>query len=112
MGWLFGDRTRVDKPPVVDRKVIAFPRKHVPAPAAPDHIGNVLFTEVNFQSVDDVLQKARKDIRNGLISPTAIIMALYDQERRKVIWYQFGREDDEANEAFTAWLDDQQLRNE
>lgn len=103
MGWLFGGRTRVDKPPVVDHKVIAFPRKHVPPPED-EHRAS--FVPVDFQSVDDVLWKARQDIRRGLIDPSACLLIAYDQTRQKVIWYQFGRENDEADEAFRDWLNE------
>ena len=103
MGWLFGNRTRVDKPPATGHEVIAFPRKHVPPPQSE---GSASFVPVDFQSVDEVLYKARTDIRRGLIDPSACLIVVYDQARRKVIWYQFGRENDEADEAFQAWLNE------
>jgi hypothetical protein len=100
MGWLFGNRTRVDKPPATGHEVIAFPRKHVPPPPRE---GRATFVPVDFHSVDEVLWKARQDIRRGLIDPSACLIVAYDQTRRKVIWYQFGREDDEADDAFRDW---------
>jgi hypothetical protein len=64
------------------------------------------FVPANFQSVDELLWKARADIRRGLISPTACLLITYDQDHRRVIWYQFGREDDEADAAFRDWLNE------
>ena len=104
MRWLFGDRTRVDKPPAVDRKVIAFPRKHVPP--AEDTQRSTLFTELPFGSVDEVLWKARSDMRRGLTKPSACIVILYYELRENIIWYQYGREDDDADAMFRAWADE------
>jgi len=64
------------------------------------------FVPADFKSVDEVLWKARADIRRGLIDPSACLILTYDQERRKVIWYQFGRENDEADSAFHDWLNE------
>lgn len=68
------------------------------------------FVPADFQSVDELLWKARADIRRGLISPTACLLVTYDQDRRRVIWYQFGRENDEADTAFLDWWNEVGLR--
>src|SRR5208282_6005738 len=106
MKWLFGNQTRVDKPPATEHKIIAFPRKHVPAPPRKTEDSRASFVPADFQSVDELLWKARQDIRRGLINPSAILIIAYDHEQRNVVWYQFGRENDEADEAFRDWLNE------
>ena len=64
------------------------------------------FVSSNFQSVDELLWKARQDIRRGLINPTAALIVTYDQDQQRVIWYQFGRENDDADDAFRDWLNE------
>ena len=64
------------------------------------------FVPADFQSVDNVLYKARADIRRGLINPTACIIVTYDQDRSEVVWYQYGCENDEADAALRDWLNE------
>ena len=106
MGWLFGDRTRVDKPPVVDRKVIAFPVVKKSIPVKDFEPSKAAFTDLPFGSVDEVLWKARADLRRGLIDAAGVMVILYDKQRENVVWYQYGRENDDVDAAFHAWIDE------
>ncbi len=113
MGW-FGrkdppDNTavpfrRADRQDVLDRLRHNVERRMRPVEPPRETGGRAQFVPVDFQTVDDVLYKARQDIRRGLIDPTAILILAYDQNRRQVIWYQHGRENDEADAAFQDWL--------
>ena len=99
---------RPDRPDVLDRLRRNAERQKalVTPPPRKTEDSRAAFVPVDFQSVDELLWKARQDIRRGLINPTAALVITYDQEQRKVIWYQFGRENDEADEAFRDWLNE------
>ena len=98
--------SRADRPDVLAR-LRQNADRHVQSPAVPPQLeGRASFVPVDFQSVDEALWKARQDIRRGLIDPSACLIVTYDQERRKVIWYQYGRENDEADAAFHDWLNE------
>ena len=99
---------RADRPEVMDRLRRNADRHIRPVATSPKQEETLLqsFVPADFKSVDEVLWKARADIRRGLINPSACLIITYDQERRKVIWYQYGRENDEADAAFHDWLNE------
>src|SRR5208282_1629916 len=99
---------RTDRPDVLDRlrRNVERPMRQADSPKERENNWHQSFVPADFKSVDEVLWKARADIRRGLIDPSACLILTYDQERRKVIWYQFGRENDEADEAFRSWLNE------
>lgn len=96
---------RADRPDMINHLRQNAERRMRPvAPPREIEDSRASFVPSDFRSVDELLWKARQDIRHGLINPTACLIVMYDQDRGKVIWYQFGRENDEADEAFTDWL--------
>ena len=101
MKWPFGDRARFDRPPPA--QVIAFPK--VKQPPKEESGSPETFIEVDFDSVDDVLMNVRKDIKRGLINPTACTVVMYDKDRNCIVWYQKGFRTDVEAEAFEQWLE-------
>ena len=99
---------KIDPPKLPESNVVPFRRAGRPVAPSPKQEETLLqsFVPADFKSVDEVLWKARADIRRGLINPSACLIITYDQERRKVIWYQYGRENDEADAAFHDWLNE------
>ena len=107
MGWLFGGKnSKFNKPVSPEQKVIPFPVVKRGIPTTGVEPSRATFTEVKFESVDEALWKVRADIRRGLLDPTAVLVVLYDKMRESVVWYQYGRENDDADEAFRAWIDE------
>ncbi len=99
---------RADRPEVMNRlrRNAERPTRPVVPPREREENLQQSFVPADFKSVDEVLWKARTDIRRGLINPSACLIITYDQERRKVIWYQYGRENDEADAAFRDWFNE------
>ena len=105
--WPFGDYFDEPEPPKkpAATNVVAFPHMR---PVEPPHEQgeSASFVPCNFASVDEVLWKVRADIRRGLMDPSAVLVVTYDKSREKVVWYQFGREDDEVDAVIHDWFED------
>ena len=99
---------RVRSPPIrcIMGDLVSFPKVKKPIPNTGVEPSRATFSDLPFESVDEVLWKVRSDLRRGLIDPSGIMVILYDKSRESVIWYQKGREDDEVDEAFRAWIDE------
>ena len=105
MAWLFGGRKRVDKPPSAD--VIAFPRKHIPPPVVAKKHPGWDFTTRPWETVDEVLYAAKKDLHRGLTKGDSILIAIYDEDEDRLVWYQLGMSNEEVLAAFDEWRDAQ-----
>jgi hypothetical protein len=102
MGWLFGgNNSKFNKPaPPPERKVIAFPKV---IPAKPASQSEWTFEPMPWDSVDEVLWQARRDLRRGLIKADSVLIGLYSDEEGRIVWYQLGFSNEEVAAAFDEW---------
>jgi len=109
MGWLFGGRKRVDKPPT--STVIPFPRgnrRFIPVVVQDQKKeAGWDFTVQPWETVDEVLYAARKDLHRGLTKGDSILIAIYDEDEDRLVWYQLGMSNEEVLAAFDEWRDAQ-----
>ena len=65
------------------------------------------FEEMPWESIDEVLWHARRDLHRGLVKGDSVLIAIYDEDEDRIVWYQLGMSDTEVAAAFDEWRNEQ-----